>query len=257
MDIISVEGIAPFLSNSKFSKNIYVFEILESTNNTAKEMARDGAVHGTVVLANAQTAGRGQFGKAFFSPLGSGIYMSIILRPEAISGGCCKGSPDEPGSTIECIDDCKKKSNTDPQALVTILAAVRVCEAIEDLTGKSPKTKWVNDIYLNNKKICGILTESAVEHNSGSADWTVIGIGINFDTPQEAFPEELRPVAGSLFAERSEVDGNRLIAEIMNLLLSPTELYDDEALINKYLSRLGDSEEKEHIINEIKKHFNR
>jgi len=246
MDTISVEGITPFLSNPNLF-DIHVFDTLESTNLIAKDMAKTGNVgaavakHGTVILADTQTAGRGQYGKTFCSPPGHGIYMSVILRPEE-----------------EC-NKCPITSKPDSRMLITLLAAVSVSEANEAQTDKKPKTKWINDVYLNNKKICGILVESSIMSTSGNlingnVDWTVIGIGINYDTPQSAFPEELRSVAGALFSEDPPVTRNYLISEVLNRLLTPTELYDKETLVREYLCRLSNPDEKEHVLDEIKKY---
>jgi len=233
MDIITVEGIISSLTEPDYSGKIHLYETLESTNATAKEMAKTGAEHGTVVLAETQTAGRGQFGKSFHSPPGHGIYLSIVLRPEV----------------------CPESLYFSDRTFSTLLAAIKVCEAIEAVSEKKPKTKWVNDIYLENKKICGILVESAVAHTSGKAEWMVIGIGINFNTPQSVFTEELRPVAGSLFSGKAPpIARNHLISEILSRLLTPTEQYDQEMLVDKYIDRLMRPEDKEHVLNEIKKY---
>ena len=109
MDVISVEGIAPFLSKPEIAARIYVFESLESTNTTAKEMAKAGADHGTVVLANSQFAGRGQYGRTFHSPPGHGIYMSIILRPEECPGECQEKCPDEPENKAQSLSRFSKR----------------------------------------------------------------------------------------------------------------------------------------------------
>ena len=209
-NIITVEGISPFLSHNKTPGHINVFGSLESTNKTAKEMIMAGTNHGTVVIADSQTAGKGRYGRVFHSPPGHGIYMSLILR--------------------------SKQLWFDTPTLVTAFAAVSVCESIEAISDKTPQIKWVNDIYLNNRKICGILTESVTV---SGAQWTVIGIGINFSTPKAAFPEELRHIAGSVFADDTPtVTRNRLIAEIINRLISPKKRYSDKKLLDVYKKRL-------------------
>lgn len=132
----------------------------DSTNRVAKELARQGAVHGTVVTALRQTAGRGRLGRSFFSPE-SGIYLSVILRPQL------------------------------PPAdwtLVTPMAAVAVCRAVEELCGISPRIKWVNDLYLGDKKLCGILCE-------GAGDAVIVGIGLNYAMPPDGFPSDIPATA--------------------------------------------------------------
>lgn len=225
-DILSVEGILPFLE--KKHSQIIVHNTLESTNKTAKEMAISEAVHGTVIIANHQTAGKGRFGRPFFSPAGHGIYMSFILRPDALW-------------------------LTTP-TLITAFAAVAVCEAIEIVCKckNPPQIKWVNDIFLNGKKICGILTEAVTDFESSTIDWVVVGIGINFSTPNEGVPEALNDIAGAIFSGDSPTTTrNHLIGEVMNRMMtvckcenSQSEDEQSEApdhereLLKKYKARL-------------------
>lgn len=132
----------------------------DSTNRVAKELARQGADHGTVVSALRQTAGRGRLGRSFFSPEG-GIYLSVILRPR-----------------LPLAD----------RTLLTPMAAVAVCRAVEELCGVSPRIKWVNDLYLGNKKLCGILCE-------GTGDAVIVGIGLNYAMPPDGFPPDIPATA--------------------------------------------------------------
>lgn len=209
-DILSKEGIIPFLQNKH--ANIIVYNTLESTNKTAKEMAISEAEHGTVIIADSQTAGRGRFGRQFHSPASCGIYMSFILHPS--------------------------KLWLSTPTLITAFAAVSVCEAIELVSSKPPKIKWVNDIYLNNKKICGILTEAVTDFESGNIQWIVLGIGINFKAPPNDFPENLKQVAGSLYEETPSITRNRLIGEIINRISKLEENGSEDDVINKYKNRL-------------------
>lgn len=183
--------------------DIFVLETVNSTNVYSKELAQKGAKHNTVVIANRQTCGKGRLGREFFSPSGTGLYMSIILRPD----GC---SPD-------------------PTAL-TIAAGVAVCRAIEDICNRQPQIKWVNDIFLDGRKICGILAEAGTA--SGILDYIVVGIGINVST--QNFPPELSNVAGSLGenVDRSLIAG-KIIAEFHHL----QALCGSKELINEYKSR--------------------
>jgi len=201
----------PFLWQKAISDKIHIYDVIESTNKTAKELAMAGAEHGSVFFANGQTAGKGRNGRTFFSPSGHGIYMSVILHPAQLWFHAA--------------------------GLSTIFAAVAVCEAIEAVSGKSPQIKWVNDILVSGKKICGILSETV--HCAGHLQWIVIGIGINFHTPMASFPEELQGVASSLFAgEDISCTRNCLAAELVNRIVTPKTQYSDKEIIAQYKQRL-------------------
>lgn len=209
-DILSAQGMLPFLSDKKTADRIYVYPSLESTNKTAKEMAISDAGHGTIIIADRQTAGKGRYGRDFFSPPLSGIYISFILRSEQL--------------------------RLNEPTLVTSFAAVSVCEAIEAISEKKPQIKWVNDIFLDGKKICGILTEAVTDYESGNIPWIVAGIGINFSTSATAFPEELREIAGAVFTRGNPpVTRNRLAAEVVNRIMDPENQSD---LTDRYKKRL-------------------
>ena len=167
---------------------VQAFESLDSTNNYLKKLASEGAAEGTVVIADAQTAGRGRMGRSFASAPGCGIYMSLLLRPN------------------DCGVDCASS--------LTAVAAVAVCRAIEKVCGRAPGIKWINDLYLRGKKICGILCESSVK--DGKVDYAVLGIGLNVTTKTEDFPEELRETVGSLYTQTGFVfERGKLIAAII------------------------------------------
>ena len=145
-----------------------------STNDRAKALAAGETPPFSVIYADAQTAGRGRFARAFYSPAGSGLYLSLLLRPTAF-----------PASEA---------------ARLTGYTAVALCEALDELCpgiGKELKLKWVNDIYLRERKLCGILTEGRIAPD-GSLDYAVVGIGLNLSTE---FPKELREIATSLAIE--------------------------------------------------------
>ncbi len=149
-----------------------IYDQVDSTNTLAREQAAAGAPEGTVILADTQRLGRGRMGRQFFSPEGSGLYMSIILRPDA-----------------------------DTQPLyVTTAAAVAVAEAIEEVAGVPSSIKWVNDVYCRGKKVCGILTEGAIADN---LQYAVLGIGINVLPPVGGFPPEIESRAGAVFGEKT------------------------------------------------------
>ena len=214
-DIISIPGIKPFLSERShfYANKIQVHKSLESTNKTAKEMAVAGAEHGTIIISDCQTMGRGRYSRNFFSPSGGGLYMSIVLRPEAMHF----------------------KNPTS----VTAFAAVSVCEAIEIISTKVPRIKWVNDIFIDGKKVCGILTEAVTDFESGGLDWVVLGIGINVHTRTEDFPSDLQSLATSIYPdEKMPGVRNRLSAEIINRILGFETLPSETEIFEKYKKRL-------------------
>lgn len=170
-------------------KKEYLKEI-DSTNRYLKELAAAGAEEGTVIISNRQSKGRGRLGRSFFSPEEKGIYMSILLRPEL---------------------------ELQRSVLITSMAAVAVANAVERVSGITAQIKWVNDIFLNKKKICGILTEAGIDAQKGTLDYAVLGIGVNVGTME--FPEELKEIATSVSKECGfEVGKEVLIEEILKEL---------------------------------------
>ena len=209
---LSVQGLAPFLNKPDIPNKIIVHDVLGSTNEHAKELARSGTEHGTIVIAERQTDGKGRHGRKFFSPPGHGIYMSLILDPKSL-----------------CF----------PQMLTTPFAAVAVCEAIEAVSDTRPLIKWVNDILIDRKKVCGILTEAVILPNDSRSQMLVLGIGINFSVPETGFPEDLSRIAGSVFMSPDPpVTREVLAAEIINRVLDPREMRDSRGIIREYKRRL-------------------
>ena len=165
------------------------FELIDSTNSYLKREAVGGAPGGLVAVANEQTAGRGRSGRSFFSAADCGIYLSVLLRPHC-----------EPQKTMT----------------LTAHAAVAVCEAISIACGVETEIKWTNDVVLNGRKLCGILTEITLEAETGLVDSVVIGVGVNVNYKPDDFPRDLRTVAGSIFSETGvRVDRARLAAEMI------------------------------------------
>jgi len=163
------------------------FEQLDSTNRYLKKLAAEGAQEGTVIIANRQSAGRGRLGRSFFSPEDKGIYMSILLKPD-----------------IELSRS----------VLITSMAAVAVAGAVERISGVEAKIKWVNDIFLNRKKVCGILTEAGINAEKGTLDYAVLGIGVNVGKME--FPAELKEIATSVSNECGiDISKEALIDEIL------------------------------------------
>lgn len=161
------------------------FDTLGSTNEYGKELAKQQQVHGTLVVADSQTAGKGRRGRVWQSPKGSSIYMSLCLEP---------------------------KLRTDCAAGLTLVMALAVAEAVRKVTGCEPKIKWPNDVVLNGKKICGILTEMLFTERGYAV---VIGVGINVN--MDGFSEDISKVATSLKLETGrEISREALIAAVMN-----------------------------------------
>lgn len=214
-DILSVPGIEMYLKDEYKHLPIQIYQSLESTNTTAKHLAIDNAPHGTIVLANAQTAGKGRSNRSFFSPEGSGIYLSIIVRPDF-------GIP-KPASVMTA-------------------ASVAVCSAIEKACHLQPEIKWINDLYLDGKKVCGILTDALINYEAEKLDALIIGIGINFVPPVEGFPPELAESVSALNSGPSCISSegisrNRLIAEIVNEIMHMTAGFPSENFPEEYRKR--------------------
>ena len=183
-NLISAEGIRLFLEDPQVE--IKIFDAISSTNLEARQLAVSGmAGHGSFVVAMEQTAGRGRRGREFYSPKGSGIYLSVILEPK----GTLEGS-----------------------LLITTAAATAVYKAVKEVCGVKLGIKWVNDLYKDNRKVCGILTEAVTDFESGNIEFAIVGIGLNLYVEQEQFPKELQEIA----------DRNRLAAQIVNYLLEET-----------------------------------
>lgn len=187
---LSAPGIYGHLADPK-RYFLHVHDTVTSTNTLLRELAQQDAPEGTVVLANAQTAGRGRCGRVFYSPCRSGIYMSLLLRP---------------------------KLPVEETLFITAAAAVSVADAIDVAAGVRTRIKWVNDIYLQERKVCGILTEGALDLENGMLRYAVLGIGINIAPPEDGFPPELSGIAGSLFPDGQVPEGfaDKLAAGVLS-----------------------------------------
>ena len=205
-DKISKYGVAFNLRKELKDIDIKIYDSIDSTNTEAKRLLYSEELSNfTVLISDEQTQGRGRTGKNFSSPKGSGIYISIILFP-------------------------KENFNFSAFDLLTIRAAVAVVNAIKNKTNKLTQIKWVNDIFLNHKKICGILSEADSDFESREIKSIIVGIGLNFDTKEEEFSDELKAIAGSLNPENNLLR-NEMAAEILNQFYSSYyELNDEEVL---------------------------
>lgn len=210
-NLLSAEGIRPYLRCNCPDADIIVEQVLESTNITAKQLGANGAAHGTAVLAEMQTAGRGRRGRSFTSPPGTGLYLSVVLRSNL---------------TMESA------------AHITSAAAVAACRALHTVCGKDDvQIKWVNDLYCNGKKCCGILTEASADCETGGVDFLVVGIGLNLLPPKDGFPPEVAQVATAIFPEGDNVPRCRLAAEIINELIALCDALPDVSFMEEYRTR--------------------
>lgn len=189
-DILSPQGIRRFLKPEYRDLDLTVLPTAPSTNALVREKANQGCPEGCIIIACEQTDGRGRYGRQFFSPVDSGVYLSLLLRPTAYS-------PQQ----ATCL---------------TAAAAAAMCQAIEAVTGQQPGIKWVNDIFLHGKKVCGILTEAAVGLETGTLNYMVLGAGVNLYPPVKGFPEEIQPIAGSVLERSCPEAKNRLVGEFLN-----------------------------------------
>lgn len=192
-DILSVQGVRKYLNRAAREIPLTVLSTAASTNAAVRDAAAQGAPEGFTVLASEQSAGRGRYGRVFFSPRDTGIYMSVLLRP-------VRYAPRQ-------------------AAKLTAVAAVAMCEAIEAVSGEETRIKWVNDIFVRGKKVCGILTEASFDMESGALESAVVGVGVNVYPPKDGFPPELESIAGAVFDQPRDDGKNRLAGEFLGRFL--------------------------------------
>jgi len=210
-DVLTVRGISSHLNDNCKNLRPEVFVRVDSTNTRCIEKAEEGESEGYVAVAGTQSAGRGRRGKAFFSPAESGIYMSILLRPVGL---------------------------TENQVLhFTTMAAAAVSEAIEDVSGKKAEIKWVNDVFIDGKKVCGILSEASYGINTAKLEYVIVGIGINAYEPAGGFPSSISDIAGCVFDEPSAGLKNRLAAEVLNRFMAYYEHLPETPYSDEYIKR--------------------
>ena len=210
-DMLSAQGIRKYLKQEIRDMDISVLPVAVSTNAVMREKAMAGAKDRSLLLANGQTAGRGRLGRSFFSPGDTGIYMSLLLRPEACAAG---------------------------QAVkLTTMAAVAVCEAIEAVSDQKAEIKWVNDIFVQGKKVSGILTEGSLSLENDWLEYAVLGIGINLYEPKQGFPKELEGIAGAVFQSHQDDGKNRLAGEVLNRFYDYDRKEDTWSYVERYRKR--------------------
>jgi len=197
-DILSKEEILSKIRSQRIGRGLYYYASTDSTNLRIRDLADSGAEEGTLAVADMQTAGRGRRGRTWLSPSGMNVYMSLLLKPD-IDARCAP--------------------------MITLVMALAVAQGINTVTGLDTKIKWPNDIVVNGRKVCGILTEMNME-----ADYIksiVVGIGININEESENdFADEIRSTATSLRIETGElVNRAQVVAETMNIFEKYYEVF--------------------------------
>lgn len=197
-DLLNAANIHKHLMTETIGRTIQHFSTLPSTQLIAHDEAQNGAVSGTVVIAEEQTAGRGRMARQWSSVSGKGIWMSVIIRPTL--------TPQQA-----------------PQ--MTLVAAVAVTRAIQEITGQEPDIKWPNDILIHGKKVTGILTELQTDPDRVKS--VILGIGMNVNQDETDFPDELKEIATSLKICTGEtIDRARLVAKVFSFLELYTKMYE-------------------------------
>ena len=194
---------------------VKVWRTLDSTNNTARELATEQSEKSdALIVAAAQTAGKGRMGRSFYSPEGCGLYVTLLVHPEC-----------------DAVESVK----------LTCAAAVAAARAIDYLTdGQEAKIKWVNDIYLRGKKVAGILTEGQLSIESGQLEYAVVGVGFNLLAPDGGYPEEIRQRAGAVFEDSASMPFdvyNRLAAQFANEYYRIYPELNPDAFLDEYRAR--------------------
>ena len=211
--MIHSDSIKKLLKQHSNEIEILTYDSVTSTNDIAKEYAINNPTKEVAIIASKQTAGRGRRGRSFFSPDGTGLYLSVLLRPDI-----------EPQSI----------------SLLTPFTALCVANAIESVSNEIPKIKWINDIYINNKKASGILCEAALSPEGNKPDYVIVGIGVNLSTPTEGFPDEIKEIATSVFGDKmpDAKTVESLCATVIGQLLNYKKEIDSRLFIDDYKNKL-------------------
>ncbi len=204
--MLSLEKINEYLCNELKGIDINIFDKVTSTNTLLKEQGKNKNEWCTYI-ASSQTGGKGRLGRSFYSPKESGVYLSVLLKPNL---------------------------EIEKAILITTATAVAVTRALETLGCKNSQIKWVNDIFVNNKKVCGILTESVINTETKKLDFAVLGVGINLVKPQEDFPEEIKNIAGAVFQNETENLKECFVAEFLNEFYKIYKDLSTASFMNEY-----------------------
>lgn len=204
-DLMTEAEIKSLMHTDWVAKEVLYFDTIDSTNTKAQELAEKGYPSGTLVVADKQESGKGRRGRSWVSPSGTGIFMTLMIKPDI---------------------------NPNNASMLTLVAALAVAKAITSVTGEEALIKWPNDIVVNGKKVCGILTEMNAQFDY--INNIVVGIGINVHN--ESFPEEISQMASSLMIEAGGKRFHR--AQIIAETMSYFEQYYDTFLKTQDLSAL-------------------
>lgn len=211
-DVLSKTVMEQLLQKENIDIQIKVFDTIDSTNEEVKRMAAAGEAKDVVVVSAKQTAGKGRRGRSFYSPENTGVYLSFLLHPDVAMQFA---------------------------ASLTTLAVTAEAIAIEKVCGLDTRIKWVNDILINNKKVSGILTEGSSSFEDNKLSYVVVGIGINIYEPKEGFPEEIKDIAGALYAngEIKENLKNQLVAQLITEFMNFYRDFPENTYLQEYEKR--------------------
>ena len=207
-DILKKEKILEKLTFK--NADITVLETVDSTNKYLKSILNENTPEYTTIIANNQTLGRGRFTRRFHSPENCGIYMSVLLKPNF---------------------------NITDSILLTAAAAVAVSDVIEEISGKKTQIKWVNDVLINSKKVCGILCEGVINPKTAKLESVILGIGINVYKPENDFHDEIKDIATYILDDIKPDARNTIIAKIINLLSKYSSELEKRTFLEKYRNR--------------------
>ena len=210
-DVLTPEAVKERLRGAAKNLRLKKLETANSTNVFLRECALNGEAEGLVVLSDEQTEGRGRRGRSFHSPAGAGLYMSVLLRPTC---------------------------SLEESLFLTTAAASAVALSIEKISGQSAQIKWVNDVLIKGKKVCGILTEAAIAMETGGLEFAIVGIGVNVRQPEGGYPEDIRETAAAIFT-KNPAGGvrSRLAAEILNRFMNYYRSLERKTFLNDYKRR--------------------
>jgi BirA family biotin operon repressor/biotin-[acetyl-CoA-carboxylase] ligase len=207
-DILCGDVINSYLDNNLRDRlNIAAVSSVTSTNRLVKDKAVQGENEGYVLISGHQTEGRGRLGRSFYSPSDSGVYMSILLKPSI---------------------------NPQDATLITTAAAVSVCEALCKMGVTDTGIKWVNDIFIGDRKVCGILTEAGFDIENNLLSYAVLGVGLNMYAPEGGFPEDIKDIAGAVFSEKREDARNKFVSAFLTAFFRYYEDIESRSHISSY-----------------------
>ncbi len=211
-DVLSSAYIDQKLNEAEIKWKVQVEKEVDSTNNVLKQYVAGGEKNDMVLLAEEQSAGRGRRGRSFYSPEGTGLYMSLLLHPDV--------TPEE-------------------GTMLTTLTAVAAAKAIEKISEESVQIKWVNDVWMRGKKISGILTEGSASLEERKLEYVIVGIGVNIYEPEGGFPQEIKGIAGAVFTNHIQRENlrNRLAADFIKNFMEYYKTFPARDYLEEYRKR--------------------